>query len=398
MAEPRMDGETSAAADPAARRRAADGWPLKAPPWLRRGVVFVLAAVVALQVVEWAFYSLRDFLGLLFLAWLFSISVEPVVHALTRRGMRRGAATGIVLAGLVLLIAGFAALFGALLVDQLSQLVGAAPDVVRDVVEWANRTFDTQLRAGDIVDALQLTPERLQEFASDLTPGLIGIITSLVGAVFQGFTFLLFAYYMSAEGPTLRRTVSRRFPPRQQQIISTVWEIAVEKTGGYVLSRLVLAAICAVVTGFFFWIIGVPFWLPLAIWTGVVSQFIPTVGTYLAIALPALIALAGQPIDAVWVIVFGTVYQQVENYLLGPRITARTVSIHPAVAFGAVIVGAGLFGPLGALVSIPVVAAIEAVIDTYGHRYELVAADPAATEPTRPAAAEPGQPVAGPTG
>jgi predicted PurR-regulated permease PerM len=359
-----------------------DGWPLRAPRWLRRGVVFVLVAVAALQVVEWAFYNLRSFLGLLFLAWLFSISVEPVVHALTRRGMRRGAATGLVLLGLVLLAAGFVALFGALLVDQLAELVRAAPDVVRSVVEWVNETFSADLQPADIVDALNLTPDRLQQLAGDLTPGVIGLITATIGAIFQGLTFLLFAYYMSAEAPKLRRTVTRRFPPRQQQIISRVWEIAVEKAGGYVLSRLVLAAISAFVTGVFLWLLGVPFWLPLAIWTGLVSQFIPTVGTYLAIALPALIALAGQPVDAVWVIVFGTVYQQIENYLLGPRITARTVSIHPAVAFGAVIAGAGLFGPLGALVSIPVVAAIESVIDTYGHRYELVAGEPlAAPEP-----------------
>jgi predicted PurR-regulated permease PerM len=156
-----------------------------------------------------------------------------------------------------------------------------------------------------------------------------------------------------------------------------VWEIAVEKTGGYVVSRLVLAALNAFFTGIFLWAIGVPFWLPLAIWTGIVSQFIPTVGTYLAIALPALIALSDQPIDAVWVVVFGTVYQQVENYLIGPRITARTVAVHPAVAVGGVIAGAALFGPMGALVAIPVVAAVQAVIETYGHGYDLVEEDPA---------------------
>jgi predicted PurR-regulated permease PerM len=128
-------------------------------------------------------------------------------------------------------------------------------------------------------------------------------------------------------------------------------------------------------------LLDVPFWLPLAIWTGVVSQFIPTIGTYLAIVLPALVALAADPVDALWVVIVGTAYQQIENYLLAPRVTARTVSIHPAVAFGAVIVGAALFGPLGALVSIPVVAAVEAVVDTYGHRYELVEASESDDDP-----------------
>jgi predicted PurR-regulated permease PerM len=158
------------------------------------------------------------------------------------------------------------------------------------------------------------------------------------------------------------------------------------------VSRLVLAVLNAAATGVLLWLLAVPYWLPLAIWAGVVSQFIPTVGTYLAIALPALIALSDQPADAVWVVVFGIVYQQVENYLIGPRITARTVAIHPAVAFGAVVAGASLFGPMGALVSIPVVAAVQAVIETYGHRYELVDGEPQAAPEAEPPAAADGTP------
>jgi predicted PurR-regulated permease PerM len=348
------------------------GWPRQEPPWLRRGVLLVLAAVAGYQVGSWLFTHLRGLLGLLFLAWLFAVGIEPVVDALVRRGLRRGAATALVMLGLVALVAGFLAVFGALLVDQLGQLVTVLPDTVADVVQWVNRTFDTTFEPGDVVTSLQLTPERVQGLAQELAPGLVGILSSLVGLVFQGLTFLLFAYYISAEGPTLRATVSTWFPPRHQRVISTVWEIAVDKTGGYLLSRLVLAVLNAAATGVLLWAIGVPFWLPLAIWTGIVSQFIPTVGTYLAIALPALIALSDQPVDALWVVVFGTVYQQVENYVIGPRITALTVAVHPAVAVGAVIAGAALFGPMGALVSIPVVAAVQAVIETYGHGYALV--------------------------
>jgi predicted PurR-regulated permease PerM len=348
------------------------GWPRQEPPWLRRGVLLVLASVTGYLVALWLFGHLRGLLGLVFLAWLFAVGIEPLVVALTRRGLRRGLATGAVMLSLVLVLVGFLAVFGALLVDQLSQLVTVLPDAIADVVRWVNRTFDTTFEASDVVAALNLTPERVQGLAQDLAPGLVGILTSLVGLVFQGLTFLLFAYYISAEGPALRATVATWFPPRHQPVLTTVWEIAVDKTGGYLLSRLVLALLSAAASGVLMWAIGVPFWLPLAIWTGVVSQFIPTVGTYLAIALPALIALSAQPIDAVWIVVFGTVYQQVENYLIGPRITARTVDVHPAVAVGAVIAGAALFGPMGALVSIPVVAAVQAVIETYGHGYELV--------------------------
>src|SRR4051794_15186531 len=84
------------------RRPATDsaGWPRQEPPWLRRGVLLVLAAVAAYQVGWWLFGHLRGFLGLLFLAWLAAVGIEPVVEALVRRGMRRGAATGTVMVGL----------------------------------------------------------------------------------------------------------------------------------------------------------------------------------------------------------------------------------------------------------------------------------------------------------
>ena len=343
------------------------------PPWLRRAVLLVLAAVAAYQVAGWAFLNLRSFLGLLFLSWLFSISMEPSVRALTRRGLRRGAATGLNMISIALLVIGFVVAFGTLFVDQLAGLVTALPGVVSSVVEWSNRTFNTQLSADNVVDSLQLTPARIQQIVQDLTPGVVGIVTSVLGAIFQTLTFLLFAYYMSAQAPALRDTVSHRFPAQQQRIIATVWDIATEKTGSYVFSRMLLAILSSFFTAIVLLVLGVPYWLPLAFWTGLVSQFIPTVGTYLGIALPALVALANEPSDALWVVVFGTVYQQVENYLIAPRITARTVHMHPAVALGSVIVGASLFGALGALVAIPVVAAIQSVIETYGPRYDIVA-------------------------
>lgn len=361
-----------------------EGWWQEPPRWLGRGALLVLVMVAAFQVVMWLFDGLSTLLGILFLAWMFGISIEPVVNRLERRGWRRGLATGLVMLVMTLAVLGFTAVFGALLVQQVAQLFGALPGVVADVVGWINRTFGTDFVAGHIVDSLGLTSAKVQQLVADLTPGVVGLVASIVGLVFQAFTLLLFAFYASAEGPKLRRKVSSWFPPKQQEVIATVWAIAVDKTGGYVVSRLVLAALSSFATGLLLLLLGVPYWLPLAIWTGLVSQFIPTIGTYLAIALPALIAVSVQPLDAVWVVLFGTGYQQVENYLFAPRVTARTMQIHPAVAFGAVIAGAALFGPVGALVSIPVVAAIQALVETYGHRYELIAEETQTVTAIRP--------------
>ena len=112
-------------------------------------------------------------------------------------------------------------------------------------------------------------------------------------------------------------------------------------------------------------LIGVPSPLALALWLGVVSQFVPVIGTYIGGALPALIALLDEPTNALWVLGFLVIYQQLENYVLAPRITAATMAIHPAVAFGAAIAGAGAIGPVGALLALPAAAIIQAFVSSY---------------------------------
>jgi predicted PurR-regulated permease PerM len=118
-------------------------------------------------------------------------------------------------------------------------------------------------------------------------------------------------------------------------------------------------------------VLDIPNALALAIWVGVVSQFIPTVGTYLAGAVPIIVALAEDPIDALWIFIFILIYQQFENYILQPKITSKTVQIHPALAFGAVIAGASLLGPIGAFIAIPIAASASAFLSTYVRRYEV---------------------------
>jgi predicted PurR-regulated permease PerM len=116
-----------------------------------------------------------------------------------------------------------------------------------------------------------------------------------------------------------------------------------------------------------------------------VSQFVPTIGTYIAGALPVVVALADDPAQAVWVLGFVVVYQQIENYVFAPRITARTMQLHPAVAFGTVIAGAALFGAVGALLALPAAAVIQALGSTYIARHEVIDSK-MTTEPARKAA------------
>ena len=342
------------------------------PRLLRRVAIAVIGVVLFLQVFDWLFDGIKHLLFLVLLAWLFAVAMEPAVSWLARRGWRRGLATGTVMIAIFVAIIAFFAVFGTLFIDQIVSLVKALPDTLESLVDWANHTFNTNFDPNQITDVLQITPDRVAEWASTIGLGVFGFFTSLVGIVFDMFTVLLFAFYFSADGPRVRKTVASWLPQQSQRITHEVWEIAITKTGGYVVSRVILAILSAFFTAIFLFIIDVPYWLPLAIWTGVVSQFIPTIGTYLGGALPAMFGFGSSTLDGILVIVFIIVYQQVENYVFTPRISNRTMNIHPAVAFGAVIMGGALGGALGALIAIPIVASIQAIIETYGRRYELI--------------------------
>ena len=77
------------------------------------------------------------------------------------------------------------------------------------------------------------------------------------------------------------------------------------------------------------------------------------------------------PTSALWTFLFLISYQQVENYLLGPRIDSRTLKIHPAVSFGSVLAGAAVLGPVGALLALPAAATTQGIISASGERYDV---------------------------
>ncbi len=339
---------------------------------IRRIMVMGLGLWVGLQVLEWLFGVTHSFLFMLLIAWLVSIGMEPPVASLERRGLKRGAAAGLVLIALFLAFVGFLSAFGTLFFGQLSQAVQALPAVVTSAVSWVNSTFNAHLDATTITSQLSLTPDRVAAVAGNVAGGVLGIVSSVVGLLFETLTVLIFAFYLSAEAPRVRRLVAAWLKPERQKVFVTIWDIAVAKTGGFVVSRLVLAVFSAAAHTLAFWLIGVPYWMPLGLFAGITSQFIPTFGTYIGIIVPVAFAAMTQPLDMLWIAAFATVYQQIENYVLGPRVSKVTMDMHPAFTLAAVFVGAAVFGPIGALIGIPLAAALIAVVDTYGRRYELL--------------------------
>ena len=342
------------------------------PPWLPRAIGLFLLGVAGLFVVWWLLQRLRTLLILLLVSLFLAIAIEPAVNALARRGWRRGAATAVVFLVLFVAAAGFVVAIGSLVVDQVSNLADAVPGYVEETIAFVNRTFDTNLSSDMLVAQLSSAESPVRRFATGLAGSALGIGVQLLTLVFQLLTVALFTFYFAADGPRFRRAVLSVLAPRRSGRCCGPGTWPSSRPAAMSIRGRLLAAASAIATWVFLWLIGVPNPLALAIWVGVVSQFVPTVGTYLAGALPALVALLSSPLDAVWVVVFIAAYQQVENYLLAPRITARTMSLHPAVAFGAVIAGAALLGGVGALLALPVAATLQAFGATYIRRHEVV--------------------------
>ena len=341
------------------------------PRFLRRTIVIILAAVLAFQLFEWTALRLAGFLFNILLAWLLAISFDPLVSGLARRGMPRALATTIVALGVLASVGIFLFLFGGALADQAAALVLSVPFLVLDIVEWLNGTFDAGINPAEITTNLNLTTQEVADIAGSLAGGIIGVVASVFGVLFSFVTILVFSFYFSAASPAIKRFIASWLPPDRQLVFMDVWDISVRKAGGFVISRLALAVISSAAHAFFFWIIDVPYWLPMGIFAGFVSQFIPTVGTYIGIIVPGLFAAFNDPWDVLWIVIFATIYQQIENYIFTPRVSTATMDINSGVALAAVFVGAALFGPIGAIIGIPLVAIIIAVLQTYGRRYEL---------------------------
>ncbi|MEW2048131.1 AI-2E family transporter [Streptomyces sp. NPDC051445] len=340
------------------------------PRWLPRAMVLALALIAVFQLGTWAFHQLIGLLLNILIAFFLALAVEPAVSRLSSRGMRRGLATFLVFFGLLIVLAGFFTLLGSMLAGQIIKMIEGFPDYLDSVINWVNTTFHTELRRVDIQEGL-LHSDWLRKYAQNSAAGVLDVSTQVLGGLFQLLTIGLFSFYFAADGPRLRRALCSVLPPARQAEVLRAWEIAVDKTGGYLYSRGLMALISGVAHYVLLEALGIPYAPVLAVWVGVVSQFIPTIGTYLAGALPMLIAFTVSPLYALWVLIFVVVYQQFENYMLQPKLTSKTVDIHPAVAFGSVIAGTALLGAVGALISIPAVATLQAFLGAYVKRYDV---------------------------
>ncbi len=341
------------------------------PKWVRKASLWFWLTGALLWFGYQVLEDLRSILIQLVLALFISFAMEPAVNWLHARGFSRGAGTGITMLSVAILILGFLAAMGSLIADQLNQLVTDLPGYVESGQFWLEENLDITVKDEVLLDQIQAEGQASQ-YASSVANSLLQAGSSILGILFQVLTVALFTFYFTADGPRFRSSICSVLPPTRQHEVLRIWELAISKTGAFLSSRLILAIASAVFHWIVFAVLGLPSAVAMALWVGLISQFVPVIGTYIAGVLPALVALGVDPARALWVIGAVAIYQQIENYLLQPRITAKTLNMHPAIAFGAVLVGAALFGATGAVLALPFVATLQSFLTVYIERHKVV--------------------------
>ncbi len=346
--------------------------PEQLPRWVWKAVaIFWLGYIVSI-VTRSVWASLSGLFLLLLVSLFTSLAIEPGANRLAARGWRRGTATAVILVGVFVGFVVFVAAIGTLVGQQIAELLGNSEKYVNRTVNFLNDTFDTKINASRVIVSINDQNGSVQKFIRSQQGKVVDLSVTALGVLVQALSVLLFTFYLVADGPKMRRAICARLRPDRQRRVLSGWELAIDKTGGYLYSRALLAGLSA----FFHWVlfqaIGIQAPVAMALWVGLISQFLPVVGTYIAGALPVLVQFVDSPPKALVILIFVIFYQQVENYFLLPRITARTMDLHPAIAFGSAIAGGAVLGAVGAVLAIPAAAMAQAVLSNIGERHEVV--------------------------
>jgi predicted PurR-regulated permease PerM len=349
--EPRPGGPEPVDAPPHDETPDAGPPPSYAPVtyWMKvaAGVIVVIALALLLVV-------LRHVLVLVVASMVLAVGLQPAVRWLVGRGVRRGVAVA-VLFGVGLVIAGgFLAIVIPIVARQVTELVQVAPHYLEQA-QARSSLLGKLDRQFDLIDRLRNAGDRLPTYALTFARGFASF-------VFDVLTVVILTAYFATSLPAMQHWVARLLRREHREELEVIIDRSTTRIGGYVTGNLVVSLIAGAVTFVALSLIGVPYALALAVWVAL-TDLIPTVGALLGAAVACVVAsFVGIP-QLLLAVVFFIVYQQIENYVIAPRIMRRAIAIPAAAVIVAVLVGGTLAGFFGALLALPIAATIQIMFE-----------------------------------
>jgi predicted PurR-regulated permease PerM len=322
------------------------------------GAIGVLLAWNLLRLVA----SLSQVLTLVGIAAFLAIGLDPLVRILQRRGLSRGWAVALVFLAVLAVFAGFIAAVVPTVVSQAGQAADNLPDQVNNLrgSHWLNQLDDNY---GVITKASTELKKRLADGNTvfSLFGGVLGAGKAVLSGFVSTFTVLVLTLYFLASLHTISEAGYRMVPASRRPRVRALGDEIIRRIGGYVAGQIAVATINAVCSFILMTILGLPYSIILAITVGLLG-LIPLVGATIGAVIVVVVGLFQSWQIGVIIAVYYLLYQQVENYVIAPRIMSRTVAVPGAVALIAALAGGSLLGVLGALVAIPVAAAILLIV------------------------------------
>jgi len=336
-----------------------------------RILLIVVAFMVGLAAVEKASHALL----LLFTAFFLALALNAPVHWMAGHipGKRRGnrtVATVISFLIVVLLLGGFLASIVPPLVRQTNNFISAAPKIVKDAQ-------NDNSEIGKFIDRYNLESQ-VQNFSDELGQRLksaSGAAVSTVGkvgsSIFSVLTILVLTFMMLVEGPRWLKLFQEMIPDEHEERAKRLSADMYKVVKGYVNGQVILAALAAAFILPVMLILGIGYPIALAVIV-FICGLIPMVGHTIGAVIVSLVALFTSPVAALIMLGYYFLYQQIENYLVQPKIQANSTNMSPLLVFASVIIGVNFGGIFGGLVAIPVAGCIRIVVLDYLKRQKII--------------------------
>ncbi|HYP24550.1 MAG TPA: AI-2E family transporter [Actinomycetota bacterium] len=332
----------------------------RAPERPSAGVVFRNVLIVAAAVLLiYCLYLLRKLLMLVFIALFLAVGMDPAIRRLQGWGMKRGQAVAAILLAIVAFLAGFVAAVVPPLVDQVTEFATNLPQYVRDLAE-NNERIREYVTEQNIAERLQDATKDIPAQIGSSFGTVVGVAGSVLATIFNAITVLVLTIYFSLSFTRMREGSLRLIPKSKRERVQSILDPVLTKIGGYIAGNVVISIVAGIVSFVFLAIAGVPFPVALALWVAI-ADLIPLVGATFGAVPAVVVAFFDSPGTGFATLAFFAVYQQIENYLVAPRVMTKTVDLSPAAVLVAALGGGALLGVPGVLMAIPAAAAMKLI-------------------------------------
>lgn len=335
------------------------GRPMSSRSPFRVAFTAAIGVAVAYALVQ-AVIAVRSVLILLLIAAFLAIGLNPAVELMERRGIRRSLAVGLVLFAALLFFTGFGFAVVPPILDQGQEFVATVPGYVTQLQD--NERIAELDERFQFLDRARESLDQPEALGASLFGGVLGVGRVVFSAFFSTLTVLILTLYFLSSLPTIKSSAYRLVPRSRRARVGLLTDEILSRVGGYVAGALGIATLAGVSTFLLLMVLGVPYPLALAMLVAV-TALIPLIGATIGAVVVVTVALFTSVQAGVICAVFYLVYQQVENYVVYPRVMQRSVDVSPAATVVAVLVGGSLLGVLGALLAIPLAAAVQLVLN-----------------------------------